>query len=91
MKQGIDYAPSVTHWCLGRRILEPAETKDVFHLRNFILQHTSSVAVSFLVTAPVDFSREAVKTKLQHLKNWPKLVSPSAQSDLSGPMLVWLS
>ena len=91
MRQVMDYAPSVTHWCLGRRNLEPEDAQDVFHLRNFILQHTSFVAVSFLVTAPVDFSREAVKAKLQHLKTWPKLVCPSAQSDLSSPMLVWLS
>ena len=84
-------APSVTHCCLGKRNLEPADAQDVFHPRTFILQHTSSVTVSFIVTAPVDFSREAVKTKLQHLKTWPKLVCPSAQSDLSDPMLVWLS
>ena len=62
MRQVMDYAPSVTHWCLGRRCLEPADAQDVTHLRNLILQHTPSVAVSFLVTAPVDFSREAVKT-----------------------------
>ena len=77
--------------CLGRRCLEPADAQDVTHLRNLILQHTPSVAVSFLVTAPVDFSREAVKAISQHLKTWPKLACPSAPSDLSDPMLVWVS
>ena len=91
MRRVMDYAPSVTHWCLGRRCLEPADAQDASHLRNFILQHTPSVAVSFLVTAPVDFSREAVKANLQHLKTWPKLACPSVLSDLSVPMLVWLS
>ena len=38
----MDYAPSVTHWCLGRRCLEPADAQDVTHLRNLILQHTQA-------------------------------------------------
>ena len=91
MRQVMDYAPSVTHWCLGRRCLEPADAQNVTHLRNLILQHTPSVAVSFLVTALVDFSREAVKAISQHLKTWPKLACPSALSDLSDLMLVWVS
>ena len=84
MKQVMDYTPNVTRWCLSRRNLEPAEANE-FHLRNFILQHTFSVAVSFLVAAPVDFARKAVKTKLQHLKTWPNLVCRFAQCDLCGP------
>ena len=91
MRQVMDYAPSVTHWCLGRRCLEPADAQDVTHLRNLILQHTPSVAVSFLLTALVDFSRKAVKAISQHLKTWPRLACPSALSDLSDPMLVWVS
>ena len=87
----MDYAPSVTHWCLGRRCLEPAVAQGVTHLRNLILQHTPSVAVSFLVTKPVVFSREAVKAISQHLKTLPKLACPSALSDLCDPMLVWVS
>ena len=90
MKQVLDYTPNVTQWCLSRRNLEPAETNE-FHPRNFILQHTSSVAVSFLVAAPVDVARKDVKTQLQHLKTWPNLVCPVAQCDLSASMLVWLS
>ena len=71
MKQVMDYTPNVTQWCLSKRSLEPAEANE-FHLRNFILQHTSSVAVSYLVAAPVNFARKDVKTKLQHLKTWPQ-------------------
>ena len=87
----MDYAPSVTHWCLGKRCLEPTDAQDVTHLRNLILQHTPSVAVSFLVTAPLDLTGETVKTISQHLKTLPKLACPSASSDLSDPMLVWVS
>ena len=75
MKQVMDYTPNVTQWCLSKRILEPAEANE-FRLRNSILQHTSSVAVSYLVAAPVDLARKDVKTKLQHLKTWPNLVCP---------------
>ena len=89
MKQVMDYTPNVTQWCLSKRNLEPAEANE-FHLRNFIFEHTSSVAVSYLVAAPVDLARKDVKTKLQHLKTWPNLVCPFAQCE-SGPMLVWLS
>ena len=91
MRQAMDYAPSVTHWCLGKRCLEPADAQDVTHLRNLILQHTPSVAVSFLVIAPVDFSSDAIKAISQHLKTVPKLACPSALSDLYDPMLVWVS
>ena len=83
----MDYAPSVTHWCLGKRCSEPTDAQDVTHLRNLILQHTPSVAVSFLVIAPVDFSSDAIKAISQHLKTLPKLACPSALSDLSDPML----
>ena len=41
--------------------------------------------------APVDFTPEAVKAISQHLKTLPKLACPSALSDLSDPMLVWVS
>ena len=90
LKQVMDYTPNVTQWCHSKRNLEPAEANE-FHLRNFILQHTSSVAVSYLVAAPVDFARKDVKTKLQYLETWPNLVCPFTQCDLSGSMLVWLS
>ena len=39
MRQVMDFAPSVTHWCLGRRCLDPADAQDVTHWRNLILQH----------------------------------------------------
>ena len=91
IRQVMDFAPSVTHLCLGRRCLEQADAQDETHLRNLILQHTPSVAVSFLVTAPVDLSRDVVKTISQHLKTWPKLACPSDLSDLSDTMLVWVS
>ena len=41
MKQVMDYTPNVTHWCLSRRNLEPAEANE-FHLRNFITLFSST-------------------------------------------------
>ena len=64
--------------------MEPAEANE-FHLRNFILQHTSSVAVSYFVAAPGDLARKDVITKLRHLITWPNLVCPFAD-----PILDWL-
>ena len=89
LRQVMDYAPSITHWCLGKRCLEPSDVHDVTHLRNLVLQHTPSVEVSFLVTAPLEFPHDAVKAISQHLKTWPRLASPSVLSDMCHTMFVW--